>query len=64
MKTILIQGKASANQKRLWNAAVKATLKEVNKFDGTIPNEDDRKFMIDYVSNKISYKNENNKKVR
>jgi len=51
--------KLSKNEKIIWNEAVKATLKEVAKFNGIIPDEDERKFLTQYVKNKVAYKRVN-----
>ena len=43
-------------EKKLWNEAVKATLREVNKFDGFIPAQSDRAYLIKKVSERVMYK--------
>jgi hypothetical protein len=45
--------------KEIWNEAVKATLREVNRYDGIIISERDREYLIQKVSSKVSYKIKN-----
>ena len=46
----------TTKEKKIWNEAVKATLKEVLKFDGIITSLEDRNYIKDEVTKKISYK--------
>ncbi len=48
--------KPSQSEKLLWNAAVKATLTELIKYDGIIPDKEDRNFLFQAITNKVAYK--------
>ena len=43
-------------QKKIWNQAVEATLKEIRKYDGLIPCEAVRNYLVMNIFDKISYK--------
>jgi len=45
-------------EKLLWNEAVAATAKEVLKYDGLVPNDDDRKALSEALKKRVSYKKE------
>lgn len=45
-------------EKVIWNKAVEKTLREVRRYDGIIPDENDMEYLVNHVSEKIKYKNE------
>ena len=45
-------------KKKIWDDAVKATLREVGTYDGVIENEYQRTNLIQQVYNKLSYEKE------
>ena len=55
-KGTFCSGLNKEERKEIWNDAVKATLREVNRYDGIITSERDREYLIQQVSSKVSYK--------
>jgi flagellar biosynthesis/type III secretory pathway protein FliH len=51
-----IVGKASKRDKEVWNAAIKAAMKEVNTFDGIIPSDYERAYIVTHVQSRLLYK--------
>lgn len=46
-------------EKQIWNDAVRATLNQVKKYDGIIPDDDERKYLCKSVYQRVAYKSEN-----
>lgn len=46
----------SKTEKEIWNEAVKATVAEMKKWDGTIPSENERNYMAGEILKRVSYK--------
>jgi hypothetical protein len=55
-KGTFCSGLNKEERKEIWNEAVKATLQEVNRYDSIIISEQDREYLIQQVSSKVSYK--------
>lgn len=51
-----VVGKASKRDKKVWNAAVKAAMKEVNTFDGIIPRDYERAYITTHIQSRLLYK--------
>jgi hypothetical protein len=48
----------SDRDKQIWNEAVKATLKEVKKYDGLIPDDSERLYLCKSVYERVSYRSD------
>ena len=48
--------KLTPKQKEIWNDAVKATAREMEKWEGLVPDKEDREYLKSQLINRVCYK--------